>query len=314
MNTNIAVESARPARWMPPFNFDSVLEAALFYARDGWAVLPICNFDLERGRCTADLHTKDDAKPCLGKKPLVRGKGKPGDGYTAATTDLRKIRDWFERWPGAGVGIRLDGCALIDCDLKDSGPESYEYLRDTFGLPNTLTASTQSGGRHYVFRLPDDLPAGWLKSWVRIGDKIALPGIDLKVGKCGLMFAEPTRGSKGVYRWIDPTIEPATLPREVCDFLHEIHSKQSAPAKEGGAAASSAPRGFQQDQSRFFRDVPEGDRHKRLLGVGVAIRCQTRAAASEIAAAMRWHASRFSTPLDDLRWIERTAKSIEKKF
>jgi hypothetical protein len=295
-------------------NFDSALEAATFYARDGWAVLPICNFDPERGRCTADWHTKDPAKPCTGKKPLVQGEGKPGDGYTAATTDLRKIRDWFTRWPGAGVGIRLDGCALIDCDLKDGGPESYEYLRDTFGLADTLTAVTQSGGRHYVFRLPDDLPAGWLKSWIRVADKIALPGIDLKVGNCGLMFAEPTRGPKGIYRWIDPTVPPATLLREACDFLREIRYKGGAPAEKGKAAASTAPRTFQQDQSKFFRDVAPGDRHARLRAIGVAIRCETRASAAEMADAMRWHAARFSEPLDDEKWIERTAKSIEKKF
>jgi hypothetical protein len=162
--------------------------------------------------------------------------------------------------------------------------------------------------------LPDDLPAGWLKSWVRIGDKIAPPGIDLKVGKCGLMFAEPTRGSKDVYRWIDPTVEPATLPREVCNFLHKIHYKQAAPAKKGDTAAPSTPRGLQRDQSRFFRDVAHGDRHERLRAIGVAIRCQTRAGAAEIADAMRWHAARFSEPLDDLKWIGRTARSIEQRF
>jgi hypothetical protein len=72
---------------------------------------------------------------------------------------------------------------------------------------------------------------------------------------------------------------------------------------------------LQRDQTKFFRDVPPGaGQHDRLRAIGVAIRCQTRASASEIADAMRWHASRFSTPLDDQRWIERTAKSIEKKF
>src|SRR6266542_2987474 len=295
-------------------NFDSALEAATFYARDGWHVLPICNFDPERGHCTADWHTTNPDKPCMGKKPLVQGEGKPGEGYTAATSDLRKIRDWFARWPDAGVGLRLDGHALVDCDLKDSGPESYEFLRDTFDLPETLTAVTQSGGKHYVFRLPDDLPAGWLKSWIRVGDKMALPGIDLKVGNCGLMFAEPTRGAKGVYRWIDPTMLPATLAREACDFLRETRYKGTAPAEKGKAAVPSEPRAFQKDQSKFFRDVAPGDRHARLRAVGVAIRCETRASAAEIADAMRWHAARFSQPLDDEKWIQRTAQSIERSF
>jgi hypothetical protein len=46
----------------------------------------------------------------------------------------------------------------------------------------------------------------------------------------------------------------------------------------------------------------------------MAIRCQTRASASEIADAMRGHAACFSEPLDDEKWIQRTAKSIERIF
>jgi hypothetical protein len=67
-------------------------------------------------------------------------------------------------------------------------------------------------------------------------------------------------------------------------------------------------------QSKFFRDVAPGARHKRLLAVGVVIRRETRAGAAEIAGAMRWHAARFSEPIDDEKWIQRTAKSIERSF
>jgi putative DNA primase/helicase len=308
-----------------PVNFDDSLEAAIFYARDGWPVLPICNFNSQTGRCTASWHKPDkDGNHCTGKKPLVKGKGKPGEGYTAATRDLGQIRKW---WGGefrdAGVGIRLDDHALIDCDLKDGGPESYEFLADTFDLPETLTAITQSGGRHYVFRLPDDLPADWLRSWTRVADKIALPGIDLKVAKCGLLYAEPTIGSKGVYRWIDPTVEPATLPRAACDFLHEIRYKDDKPKPEKTRTArvySSSdwpqePGEVDPDQAKYFRDVREGEsRHKRLFAIGCKIRSATRADAGKIAAAMRYHAARFSEPLKDEAYILRTAKAIEKSF
>jgi hypothetical protein len=284
-------------------------------------VLPICNFDQEQGRCTADWHNQDLEKPCSGKKPLVAGKGdhKPGDGYTAATRDLRQIRRWWDHdFPGAGVGLRLDGHALLDCDLKDGGPASYEFLRDTFDLPETLTAITQSGGRHYVFKLPEDLPADWLRSWTRITDKIMLGGIDIKVGKCGLLYAEPTQGKVGVYRWIDPTFTPATLPREACDFLREIRYKDGAPAEKAEttrACAPLAPQPLDADQSKYFRDVaPGAGQHARLLAVGTAIRIKTRVGAAEIADVMRWHAARFSTPLNDERWIRRTALAIEQRF
>jgi hypothetical protein len=90
--------------------------------------------------------------------------------------------------------------------------------------------------------------------------------------------------------------------------------KDGRLAEKGKAAAPSEPRAFQKDQSKFFRDVAPGDRHARLRAVGVAIRCETRAGAAEIADAMRWHADRFSEPLDDEKWIQRTAKSIERRF
>lgn len=301
---------------VPALNFDSSLEAATFYARDGFPVLPVCQWEADAGRCTGEKHGPD----CKGRKPLVKGDG--SEGYSGATRDLGKIRDWFTRlFPRAGVAIRLDGHMAIDCDVKDNagGLESYQILADTFALPDTLSAVTHSGGRHFIFRLPEGMPADWLKSWIRIGDKAGLPGIDLKVDTNGLLFVEPTCGPKGVYRWIDPCQVPATLPRACADFLHETRYKQNpeekAKAKAGKPAASPSLQNLQCDQSKFFRDVPPGaGQHDRLRAIGVAIRCQTRASASEIADAMRWHASRFSTPLEDQRWIERTAKSIERSF
>jgi hypothetical protein len=320
----LAPESSAPASGtsaepdpVPAVNFDSSLEAATFYARDGFPVVPVCQWDADAGRCTGEKHGSD----CKGRKPLVKGDGSAG--YPAATRDLAKIRDWFTRlFLRAGVAIRLDGHIAIDCDVKDNagGLESYQVLADTFALPDTLSAVTHSGGRHFIFRLPEGLPADWLKSWIRIGDKAGLPGIDLKVDTNGLLFVEPTCGPKGVYRWIDPCQAPAALPRACADFLHETRYKQNPEEKakpKAGKPAASSPslQNLQRDQSKFFRDVPAGaGQHDRLRAIGVAIRCQTRASASEIADAMRWHASRFSTPLDDQRWIERTAKSIEKKF
>jgi putative DNA primase/helicase len=319
----VAPESCAPASGasaepnpVPAPNFDSSLEAATFYARDGFPVLPVCQWEADAGRCTGEKHGPD----CKGRKPLVKGDGSAG--YPAATRDLAKIRDWFTRlFPRAGVAIRLDGHMAIDCDVKDNagGLESYQVLADTFALPDTLSAVTHSGGRHFIFRLPEGMPADWLKSWIRIGDKAGLPGIDLKVDTNGLLFVEPTCGPKGVYRWIDPCQASATLPRACADFLHETRYKQNpqekAKPKAGKPAALPSLQNLQRDQSKFFRDVPPGSgQHDRLRAIGVAIRCQTRASASEIADAMRWHASQFSTPLDDQRWIERTAKSIEKKF
>jgi Bifunctional DNA primase/polymerase, N-terminal len=327
-HAEIAPESA-PAL-VASINFDTALEAALFYVGEGRPVLPICQYDYETGHCTAEWH---DAT-CTGKRPLVKGKGKPapGDGYTAATTDLRMIRYWWgKKYPNAGIGIRLDDLAAIDCDLKGGGPESYEFLRDTFDLPETLTQITQSSGLHYVFKLPEDLPADWLKSWTRPLEKIALGGIDLKVGKRGLLYAEPTIGSKGVYRWIDPTVAPATLPRECCDFLHEIRYKDDKPKVDkpkvekpkaektrqtrvySSSDAPQAPQEIDPDQERYFVDAARGDRHKRLLKIARKIRA-IGGDAAQIKKALKYHASRFSEPLSDDPWIERVAAECALKF
>src|SRR5262249_47453729 len=197
------------------------------------------------------------AETCTGKAPLVKGSGQPGYGYTAATRDLAKIRHWWGReFPDAGVGIRLDGHVLIDADLKDNGPESYAFIHDTYGLPETLTVITQGGGNQFVFLL---LPESeeLLKSWTRVLDKIELPGIDLKVSKRGLLYAEPTRGKKGVYRWVDPTVAPAILPHEVAEFFNTIRHKDDRQAVEKAETNvrcstlhRSAP--FDPDQSKYF--------------------------------------------------------------
>jgi Bifunctional DNA primase/polymerase, N-terminal len=296
-------------------NFDTSLEAATFHARDGFPVIPVCNFNPATGRCTADWHGED----CKGRVPLVKGDGTPG--YPQASRDLEQIRKWYGRWPDAGVALRMDGHILLDADAKDGGPESYRILADTFDIPETLSAITQSGdGRHYVFKLPDGLPDAWLKSWVRVGDKVELPGLDIKVDRGGLMFVEPTRGPKGVYRWIDPTFPPATLPREVCDFLHKARYVET-PEEKAKAARRPAPvyvspdaRRFDHDQSKYFRDVPNGERHRRLFEVGCSIRANTRAGAAQIAEAMRYHAARFSDPLNDERYIRDTAARIERDY
>lgn len=296
-------------------NFDTSLEAATFHARDGFPVIPVCNSNPATGGCTADWHPET----CRGRVPLIKGDGTPG--YPQASKDLARIGKWFEQWPDAGVALRLDDHILIDADAKDGGPQSYQELADTFNLPETLSAITQSGdGRHYVFKLPEGLPDAWLKSWVRVGDKVELPGLDIKVDRGGLMFVEPTRGPKGVYRWIDPTVPPATLPREVCDFLHKARYIET-PEEKAKAARRPAPvyvspdaHQFDHDQSKYFRDVPNGERHRRLFDVGCSIRANTRASASRIAEALRYHAARFSDPLNDERYIRDTAARIERDY
>lgn len=315
-----------PQIWTPPepsISFDTSIEAALEYARSGFAVVPICNFDPAAGHCTGPRKHDEDGRICKGKKPLVKGKAngnEPGSGYTGASRDLRQIEKWFSKsFPRAGVGLRLDGHILIDCDVKDgvNGLESYRVIRDTFGLPDTLTARTHSGGYHFVFKLPEGLPAEYLRSWTRPLDHMGMTGIDLKVSSRGLLFAEPTIGAKGIYRWIDWTAEIMELPRAVCDFFHEAREKKDEKKRRPSQSYASGPRRPITDQSKFFKSVPEGSRHDRLRSVAVAARCQDRRSESELIEIMQQHNAAFAKPLPQKEfdyWAPRTAHSIVQKY
>src|SRR5688500_13140994 len=71
---------------------DSPLEAALTYAREGWAVFPCHN--IERGVCTCGKG-KECGAP--GKHPRTT------HGHIDATTNENTIRSWWGRWPTANV-------------------------------------------------------------------------------------------------------------------------------------------------------------------------------------------------------------------
>jgi hypothetical protein len=315
-----SVEKDVPQEPVCQESFATSLEAAAFYVRDGWAIVPCCQFNPETDRCTGpESHHRDGI--CKGKRPLIGAKNpKPGAGYTAASRDMGLIKDWFERqFPAAGVAIRLDDHILIDCDVKNGakGLESYEILADTFDLPSTLSAVTPSGGRHHIFKLPEDLPADWLGSWTRVADAVGLNDIDLKVGNKGLAHVEPTVGKTGVYRWIDPTAEIATLPRECCDYLHEIHEGQKrAQEEKAKASAASLPSDAStfdpgEDQARYFKDVPKGERRPRLRTIACAL-ARLGADESQIVSVLKYHAGRFSDPVNDPDYIARVSRGALK--
>jgi Bifunctional DNA primase/polymerase, N-terminal len=100
-----------------------MIEAALQYARRGWAVLP-----------------------CKDKAPLV------GRGVHAATRNPDLIERWWHTWPQAEIAIACgagSGIAVIDIDDPTQVPELLHM--------QTLGASTPSGGRHLYCRYAEGI-------------------------------------------------------------------------------------------------------------------------------------------------------------
>jgi hypothetical protein len=142
--------------------------AALDYARQGVAVFPL--------------------KPA-GKTPLT------AHGFKDATTDPRRISEWWQAQPDANIGlptgITFD---VIDIDGHDGIVTMYSGTNpiiDTVVSIGTARTS-RDGGRHIY------VPA------TGRGNKASIyPGVDYR-GTGGYVVAPPSVGANGVrYQWAD---------------------------------------------------------------------------------------------------------------
>lgn len=104
---------------------DSVLEAALAYARRSWPIFPAC----------------PDKTPHT------------ANGVLDATTDARQIEEWWRRWPEANVALDVGGAGMMVLDL-DPGYDIEELEKNVGEIPKTqLRARTPRGGEHLYFTL-----------------------------------------------------------------------------------------------------------------------------------------------------------------
>lgn len=172
--TTIASDETRPAAESIP----STLEYALAYAALSWPVLPI----------------KPGTKSPLG-----------GKGIKHATTDEKTIRDWWGRWPSAGMAVYLAGAGLCAIDID---PRNGTTKTST-DFPATLTAWTGGGGSHLIYRAP----AG-----VTLPGKLE-PGVDLKHDGY-ILLAPSMHPSGGQYVWdeFDPRDAALVGPPAIADF------------------------------------------------------------------------------------------------
>lgn len=195
-------------------------EAALSYAERGWPVFP-----LSPGR----------------KEPLI-ARTAGGNGFHDATTDPRKIDEWWHDFPEANIGNPpSEREVVIDVDPRAGGDASLDELAHRLGpLPETVTTKTGGGGWHYRFLIPQgtDLPA-----------RLA-PGVDLKGGGSGYVVLPPSLHESGrLYLWVpycDP--EEQTVAELPASWLGEINRLSGARA--GGAGAPPLPGEIREGEGR----------------------------------------------------------------
>ncbi len=227
---------------------DPLAMAALAYARDGMAVLPL--HSIENGACTC----RKPGCSSPAKHPRTQ------HGLSEASKDEDTIRRWWERWPSANVGIAtgaLSGIVVLDVDPKNGGDDGLVGLREEYGdLPATRTVATGGDGSHFYFRHPG----------VEVRNSAQRVGLGLDVrGDGGYVVAPPSlHASARNYEWLND-LEPAQLP----DWLLTEMQGKRARTKErnppvAGVGESPYGRAALDRESADVSSAPEGTRNDRL--------------------------------------------------
>ena len=191
---------------------NKLYKSAIYYVKRAWAIFPV--HYLENGECSCG--NKDCSN--IAKHPLTP------HGLKDATTELDKINEWWTKYPDANIGIvagQVSGIVVIDIDTKHNGFASLEKLEAEHGkLPETITVTTGSGGRHYYFKYPNRT----LKNTVNI-----LPGIDFR-GDGGYVVAPPSMHTSGnPYKWDDVELLKNDTIAALPEWFIQLLTKKEKP-------------------------------------------------------------------------------------
>ncbi|HKQ50463.1 MAG TPA: phage/plasmid primase, P4 family [Phycisphaerae bacterium] len=216
--------------------------ACIALARRGWHVLPVgCD-----------------------KKPLLK------NWPREATTDPERIRAWWGScYRNAQIGVTTgarSGIVVIDIDPRHDGDKGIAQLESQFGtLPQTITATTPGGGRHYYFCYPTGIE---IRNATKLG---GAPGVDVR-GEGGYVVAPPSIGANGrAYEWTSAIDVAAELPAAWIELL----SKKNKPAVDGrdGAAKCGERRELSKKTLDFIvNGASKGTRNTRLFSAACDMR------------------------------------------
>jgi biotin operon repressor len=157
-----------------------------------------------------------------GKRPLV-----PWTEYQSRRPTEEEIRQWWQQYPNANIGIvtgKISGIVVIDLDPDKGGNESGAKIYEQ--APTDLIVKTGRGGYHLYYRYPEDVD--------HISNRVGLlPGVDIRADG-GYVVAPPSAHSSGrLYEWIRRG-ELRKLPPHLVGLL-----TSHTPAERDGEESSS---------------------------------------------------------------------------
>ena len=141
------------------------------------------------------------------------------DGFHDATRDVEQIGRWWTEHPDAQIGLATgatSGFVVVDLDVVEliGEVDGLEWARDV-NLPDTLTATTPSGGEHRYYAAPGEpVPTS--------AGQVA-PHVDIR-GDGGYVILPPSRNGSGCW--------PGTTKGS---------SPSPSPSSSRGSAQSSSP-------------------------------------------------------------------------
>lgn len=175
------------------------------------------------------------------KAPYVKG------GFNSASSDPKKIREWWKTWPDAAIGLptgKPTGLVVVDVDVKNGhrGDLSFEGIENEFGPFETKVVETPSGGKHYYFRSNTE----GLKCRTNF-----LDGVDIRA-EGGYVVAEGSVIDSGEYKAL-PYSAIQAIPINFHMALSEGIQTKCEHDEEG---------------------VPEGMRNNHIFNLAVKLRSQ----------------------------------------
>ena len=252
------------------------LEFALRAAELG-PILPL--HWVEDGECSCGTQDCPDA----GKHPRTR------HGVKDATTDEKKVREWWHENPKANIGIAMgndSGIFVLDVDPRHGGDESLQQMQEEYGaLPAGPRVRTGGGGEHLYFTVPPG---------VTVRSRVALrPGIDVRGKGSYAVGVGSIHASGKKYLW-EKGKTPSHLPVPDCPaWLLDLISEQRPP------------------KLKAQRCIPEGQRNSTLTSLGGSMRKWGAGNETIEAALLEENRVRCEPPLPDSE-VRTIAASVSK--
>ncbi|MFC1902602.1 phage/plasmid primase, P4 family [Chloroflexota bacterium] len=235
-----------------------MIEAALSYIKQGFKVFPV----------------KPD------KKPLTP------HGLKDATQTESRAREYWTRWPDAGIALVTDGLLVLDFDAKNDGLKSKAAIEARYGsLPRTRKHRTGGGGEHWIYRNPNHANVRNTVSFA------GCPGVDLR--------------ANGGYIVVPPSLHKSGRRYEVLD------DNEIAPAPDWLMNLATKKRTKARQTLSHSELIPEGERNSRLTSIAGSMRRQGMSQESIEAALQDVNKRQCSPPLPDDE-VTRIAQSVTR--